>query len=101
VGECQSVFVNPSRACKYLIVGHVSLGLVCSEAVAGHRAPDPYDLYTLVAILRKYVPAPLHCAQGASQLQVVKLSSVSLICCILVCFVLCGVSCVAAGVWGC
>ena len=53
---CQSTFVNPSRARKYLTVGHVSLGLVCSEAVAGHRAPDPYDLYTLVAILRKYVP---------------------------------------------
>ena len=93
---CQITFGNQSRACKYLTVGHVSLGLVCSEAVAGHRAPDPYDLYTLVAILRKYVSAPLHCAQGASQLQVAKLSSGSLMCCILVCFVLCGACCLLA-----
>ncbi len=45
----------------------ISLRPVSRETVARNQAPDPYDAYTLVAILRKWVSMSIPCCSGRAE----------------------------------
>ena len=45
----------------------LSLRPVSRETVARNQAPDPYDAYTLVAILRKWVSIAVPCCSRVEQ----------------------------------
>ena len=87
----------PEHVCKPITCAQVPhswprvIGFGVQRGCGGPSSPRPVRPVhpgTHLAEVRPY--------QGACQLEVAKLSSVSLMCCILVCFVLCGACCLLA-----